>query len=134
MMTEVLKVANQDKVDLREFVIEPFRLAELVNLISSGSISGKIGKEIFAQMLISDMSPKAIVERDGLFQISDETELIKIINKLLDENNNQVQEYLSGKEKVLGFFIGRVMRETKGKANPESVNNLLTKELNSRRK
>lgn len=134
MMTEVLKVANQDKLDLNEFKIEPARLAELVNLIASGSISGKIGKEIFTQMLSSDLSPTEIVEKDGLFQISDETELNQIIIKLLDENESQVLEFLAGKDKVLGFFVGRVMRETKGKANPSSVNNILLELLNSRRK
>ena len=134
MMTEVLKVANQEKIDLSDFKIEPKRLAELVNLISSGSISGKIGKEIFAQMLSSTLSPTEIVEKDGLFQISDENELSHIINKLLDENELQVQEYLAGKEKVLGFFVGRTMKETKGKANPSSVNNILLDLLNSRRK
>lgn len=134
MMTEVLKVANQEKIDLSEFKIEPKRLVELVDLISSGSISGKIGKEIFAQMLNSNLSPTEIVEKDGLFQISDESELKQIIKKHLDENEVQVQEYLAGKEKVLGFFVGRVMKETKGKANPSSVNNILLELLNSRRK
>lgn len=134
MMTEVLKVANQEKIDLSEFKIEPQRLVELVDLISSGSISGKIGKEIFAAMLSSNLSPTAIVERDGLFQISDESELKQIIQKLLDENESQVQEYLAGKDKVLGFFVGRVMRDTKGKANPSSVNNILLELLNSRKK
>lgn len=134
IMTEVLKVANQGKINLSEFRIEPLRLVELVNLISSGSISGKIGKEIFAQMLLSDLTPTEIVERDGLLQISDENELAKIIKKLLDENQEQVNEFISGKEKVIGFFVGRVMRETKGKANPASVNNILLELLNLRRK
>lgn len=134
MMTEVLKVANQEKIDLSEFKIEPQRLVELVDLISSGSISGKIGKEIFAQMLNSNLSPSEIVEKDGLFQISDESELKQIIKKLFGENEVQIQEYLAGKEKVLGFFVGRVMKETKGKANPSSVNNILLELLNSLRK
>ncbi len=132
IMTEVLKVANEEKTSLAEFRIEPNRLAALINLISKGVISGKIAKEVFAIMLREKSKPEEIVEREGLVQISDTGELEQIIEKLLNENEAQVQEYLGGKDKVLGFFVGRIMRETKGKANPAVVNELLIKCLGNR--
>lgn len=132
IMTEALKVANEEKILLTGFIIEPKRLAELVNLITSGVISGKIAKEVFALLLQEPTDPLTIVEREGLMQISNIAELEQVVEKLLDENPAQVQEYLSGKEKVAGFFVGKIMRETKGKANPAVVNEILLKSLKNR--
>ncbi len=132
IMTDVLGVVNDQKISISGFPIEPVRLAELVELISSGVISGKIAKEVFARMLDEKTSPAEIVNREGLMQISDTGELEKLIEQLLDENPQQVEEYLAGKEKVLGFFVGKVMRETKGKANPGSVNSILVASLKKR--
>ncbi|KAB2907460.1 MAG: Asp-tRNA(Asn)/Glu-tRNA(Gln) amidotransferase subunit GatB [Ignavibacteriales bacterium] len=125
IMTEVLKVANEKKISLAEFAIEPKRLAKLVDLITSGVISGKIAKDVFAIMLSDESEPEEIVKREGLSQISDSDELEKIITSILNDNPAQVAEYLAGKEKILGFFVGQVMKQTKGKANPATVNSLL---------
>jgi aspartyl-tRNA(Asn)/glutamyl-tRNA(Gln) amidotransferase subunit B len=127
MMTEVLKIANDKKIQLSDFTIEPPRLAKLTDLIASGVISGKIAKEVFLKMIDEPTEPEEIVKREGMVQISDERELEIIIEKLLTENQSQVKEYLDGKEKVLGFFIGKIMKETKGKANPTILNRLLLK-------
>ncbi len=132
IMTDVLGVVNEQKISISGFAIEPQRLAQLVELISSGVISGKIAKDVFARMLDETTPPAEIVAREGLMQISDTGELEKLIDQLLDENPQQVDEYLAGKEKVLGFFVGKVMRETKGKANPGSVNSILLSSLKKR--
>ena len=132
IMTDVMGVVNEQKIAVSEFTIEPERLAQLVELISSGVISGKIAKDVFARMLDEKTSPADIVAREGLTQISDTAEIEKLIEKLLDENPIQVAEYLSGKDKVLGFFVGKVMRETKGKANPGTVNTILLASLKKR--
>lgn len=132
IMTDVLSVVNDRKIPIGNFTIEPQRMAQLVELVSSGIISGKIAKEVFALMLEEKTAPEDIVKREGLMQISDTGELEKMIDQLLDENPQQVEEYLAGKEKVLGFFVGKVMRETKGKANPGSVNSILLSSLKKR--
>lgn len=132
IMTDVLSVVNDRKIPIGNFTIEPQRMAQLVELVSSGVISGKIAKEVFALMLEEKTLPEDIVKREGLMQISDTGELEKLIDQLLDENPQQVEEYLAGKEKVLGFFVGKVMRETKGKANPGSVNSILLSSLKKR--
>lgn len=132
IMTDVMGVVNEQKITMAEFTIEPERLAGLVELVASGVISGKIAKDVFSRMLEEKTSPAEIVNREGLTQISDTAGIEKIVEKLLDENPAQVAEYLSGKDKVLGFFVGKVMRETKGKANPGTVNTVLLTSLKKR--
>jgi len=132
IMTDVMGVVNEQKISMAEFAIEPERLAGLVELVASGVISGKIAKDVFVRMLEEKTSPADIVSREELTQISDTAGIEKIIEKLLDENPAQVAEYLSGKDKVLGFFVGKVMRETKGKANPVTVNTVLLTSLKKR--
>jgi aspartyl-tRNA(Asn)/glutamyl-tRNA(Gln) amidotransferase subunit B len=129
--SEVLAVLNEKKINISDFPVTPVNLGKLINLIKVGTISGKIAKEIFALMLIDNADPERIVNEKNLIQISDTSEIEVIITKILDTNPNQVQEYLSGKEKVLGFFVGQVMKETKGKANPKLVNEILISKLNN---
>jgi len=103
-------------------------LAELVKLIDDGEISSKIGKEIFAEVC-EGKSPSEIIESKGLVQLSDDDELNSIIEKIIKENPKPVEDYRLGSEKVLGFFVGQVMKETKGQANPSKVNELVVKLL-----
>jgi aspartyl-tRNA(Asn)/glutamyl-tRNA(Gln) amidotransferase subunit B len=103
-------------------------LAELVKLIDDGEISSKIGKEIFAEVCEGN-SPSELIESKGLVQLSDDDELISIIEKIIKENPKPAEDYRSGSEKVLGFFVGQVMKETKGQANPSKVNELVVKLL-----
>lgn len=128
---DVLAVLNEKKLDISDFPLSPVNLGKLINLIKDGTISGKIAKEIFPEILVSNSDPEIIVKEKNLVQISDTTEIEKLIQKIIDNNNDQVQEYLSGKEKVFGFFVGQVMKESKGKANPKLVNELLKKLLNA---
>lgn len=134
IMTDVLGYLNENKIEIIQFPISAENLGKLINLISQGIISSKIAKEVFQIMLKSDDNPERIVKEKNLIQISDEGEIIKIIHGVLEKNKNQIDEYLSGKEKVFGFFVGQVMRESKGKANPQLVNQLLKSELEKYRK
>jgi aspartyl-tRNA(Asn)/glutamyl-tRNA(Gln) amidotransferase subunit B len=107
----------------------PAQLAELIRAIDSEKISGKIAKTVFEKMYQSGESPDAIIKRLGLVQVSDEASLGAIIDKVMETNPKQVAEFRSGKEKVLSFFVGQVMKETKGQANPKVLNDLLRAKL-----
>jgi len=104
-------------------------LATLIRTIDSGEISGKIAKTVFEEMGRTGENPAAIIKRMGLVQVSDEASLGAAIDKILIANPKQLAEYRSGKTQVLGFFVGQIMKETKGQANPQVVNELLKKKL-----
>ncbi len=129
VISEVLAVVNEKKIDISDFPITALNLGKLINLIKAGTISGKIAKEVFALMLQDNSDPGQIVKDKNLVQISDTSEIEPIIQKIIESNPAQVQEYLAGKEKVFGFFVGQVMKETRGKANPKLVNEILRKML-----
>ena len=98
-------------------------------MITSGKISGKIAKDVFEKMQSGDKDPKEIVEKGGLLQQSDPNELEKIIVTVISKNQDKVTQYKSGKEKLFGYFVGEVMKASKGKANPKLVNEILKKKL-----
>lgn len=133
VMTDVLKAINEKKISVQDFSVSPQNLGKLVSLISRNTISGKIAKDIFPEMIESGVDPEIIVKEKNLLQISDTSELEGTIIKILDANPKDVQDYLGGKEKAIGFFVGQIMRETKGKANPQVVNELLKNKLEERR-
>jgi aspartyl-tRNA(Asn)/glutamyl-tRNA(Gln) amidotransferase subunit B len=130
-MGDVLRVVNTDKVDVAKFPVKPEDLGEMINLIADGTISGKIAKDVFEEMLTSGQSPKAIVKRKGLVQVSDAGAIEQMIDDVLMKNKGQVESYLGGKVQVFGFLVGETMKATKGKANPKIVNELLKKKLES---
>ncbi len=101
----------------------------MIALISDGTISGKIAKDVFAEMMISKKSPSDIVKEKGLEQVSDDTEILKLIDKVISKNEDKVKDYLGGKDKLFGFFVGQVMKLSQGKANPGIVNKLLKDKL-----
>jgi aspartyl-tRNA(Asn)/glutamyl-tRNA(Gln) amidotransferase subunit B len=101
----------------------------MINLIIDGTISGKIAKDVFEEMLKTKESPKAIVEKKGLVQVSDVSAIEKVIDEILANNQGQVEQYKSGKQQVFGFFVGQTMKAMKGKANPKIVNELLQRKL-----
>ena len=129
IMTDVLKTVNEKNISISDFPIKPENLGQLINLINEKVISVKIAKEVFQEMVETKKAPDEIVKEKNLVQISDTTEIESAIDKILTANAYQVKEYLSGKEKVLGFFVGQIMKETKGKANPQILNKLLKKKL-----
>jgi len=98
-------------------------------MITSGKISGKIAKDVFEKMQEDDKDPQQIVEKEGLTQQSDPKELEKIISKVLSKNQDKVTHYKSGKVKLFGYFVGEVMKLSKGKANPQLVNEILKTQL-----
>ena len=100
-----------------------------MELITRGELSGKLAKEIFAKMLATGESPRAIMDREGLRQISDAGALAKIVDEVVAANPKQVEQYKAGKATVLGFFVGQVMKATRGQANPAAVNAMLKEKL-----
>lgn len=133
VMTDVLKIIKEDKVDISEFKVSPENLGKLINLINNNTISGKIAKSVFPEMLKEDKDPETIVKEKNLVQITDTSAIDGIVDTILDNNPGQVAQYLGGKETVLGFFVGQIMKETKGKANPQMVNETLKKKLGEKR-
>jgi aspartyl-tRNA(Asn)/glutamyl-tRNA(Gln) amidotransferase subunit B len=133
-MGDVLRVVNTEKIPIGDFPIAPGHLAEMINLLAGGTISGKIAKDVFEEMLRTKASPKEIVERKGLVQVSDVGELETLVDDVLVKNKSQVENYLAGKKQVFGFLVGETMKASKGKANPKIVNELLKKKLEGMKK
>ncbi|HLO27440.1 MAG TPA: Asp-tRNA(Asn)/Glu-tRNA(Gln) amidotransferase subunit GatB [Geobacteraceae bacterium] len=129
VMGEVTRALNEDGRPIADCPVTPRLLADLLALIDKGTISGKIAKTVFDEMYKTGDEPARIVEEKGLVQVSDTGEIEKIIDDIMAANAGQVTEYRSGKEKVFGFFVGQVMRASKGKANPAVVNEILLKKL-----
>ena len=129
IMGEVTRALNESGTTIDACPVLPKTLADLLKLIDSGTISGKIAKTVFDEMWRSGRAPRAIVEEQGLLQVSDSGAIEAIIDEILAANQGQVEEYRGGKEKVFGFLVGQVMKASKGKANPALVNELLLARL-----
>lgn len=130
VMVELMALLNESGREIEDIVFKPKQLTDMLSMIDKGTISGKIAKDVFKEMFETGKDPKAIVKEKGLTQISDEGELEKIITKVVDENPKSVEDYKGGKDKALGFLVGQVMKITRGKANPQLVNEILKKILN----
>ena len=107
----------------------PEQLGALIDLIADGTISGRLAKDVFAEMVATGADPAAIVEEKGLRQVTDEGAIAAAIDAVLAAQADKVAEYRAGRDKLYGFFVGQVMRATQGKANPALVNELLKKKL-----
>lgn len=118
-------------LDITKIALKPEMLAELINLIEKGTISGKIAKDILPELLTKGGSPKELVESKGLIQISDPKEIEKIIEQVLAANPDKLEQYYAGKTKLKGFFVGQIMKESGGKADPKLANQILSKKLSS---
>jgi aspartyl-tRNA(Asn)/glutamyl-tRNA(Gln) amidotransferase subunit B len=129
IMGELIRLLNLDNKEIEECPLLPDQLADMLKLIDEGVISGKIAKTVFEDMYRTGKDAVTIIKEKGLLQISDEEELLKIIDGIIEANPSQVAEYRSGKEKLFGFFVGQVMKATQGKANPALLNELLKKRL-----
>lgn len=129
IMGEITRALNDSGTAIEACPITPEQLADLLKLVDDGTISGKIAKTVFDEMWRSGKAPKSIVEEQGLIQVSDSGAIETIIDEILAANAGQVDEYRGGKEKVFGFFVGQVMKASKGKANPSVVNALLLEKL-----
>ena len=125
IMSELLRELKKDGRDIRETLITPENLTEILKLIDDGTISGKIAKTIFEEVYRTGRSPKSIVEEKGLVQITDRDEIRAIVGEVLEANPREVEALKNGKQGLIGFFVGQVMRKTSGKANPQLVNKLI---------
>ncbi len=130
MMGELNRLLNQNNLDISGCRFRPADLAAMLKMIDNGLISGKIAKTVFEEMFASGRNPEAIVKEKGLVQISDAGSLAPLIDDIVNNNPKVVQDYKNGKEKAFGFFIGQIMKATRGQANPEMVNRLLQEKLN----
>ena len=130
VMGEMTRALNEDGKGIAEAPVAPAQLAALLKLIEGGTVSVKIAKTVFDEMYKTGKEPAVIVEEKGLVQVSDTGAIEAIIDEVLAKEAGQVAEYRSGKDKLFGFFVGQVMRVSKGKANPALVNDLLLKKLN----
>jgi aspartyl-tRNA(Asn)/glutamyl-tRNA(Gln) amidotransferase subunit B len=131
LMKEVLRVLKDEKIEISDFWINPKNLSSLINLIEDGKISTNIAKEVYGEMLkIRDgdyekQNPELIVKEKNLTLVSDISAIESIVKKILEENPKEKERYINGETKLLGFFVGKVMKESKGKADPKTVNELL---------
>jgi aspartyl-tRNA(Asn)/glutamyl-tRNA(Gln) amidotransferase subunit B len=129
VMGDLMGALKAEGKEIGESPIAPERLGELVTLISEGKLSGKLAKEIFPKMLATGDSAAAIMEREGLQQISDSGAIEKVLDEVLAANPRQVEQYKSGKTAVIGFLVGQVMKASRGQANPGVVNAMLKQKL-----
>ena len=129
IMGELSAFLNKDNLSILETKVDSINLGNLLSRIEDSTISGKIAKEVFEEMWNSEKSPDEIIEEKGLKQVTDSSEIEKIINQVLEQNQSQLEHYKAGKDKLFGFFVGQVMKISKGKANPKQVNKILKEKL-----
>lgn len=132
IMGDVLRSIKEAELEIEDIKFSPKDLAELISLINDGKISNNIGKTVLKDMFDSGKSPSIIVKEKGLAQISDEGALKGIVEKIIDKNQQSVIDYKNGKDRALGFLVGQVMKETRGKANPQLVNKLVVEMIQER--
>ena len=127
---ELFAVLNDKNLEISQSPISAKNLSKLINLIKDGTISGKIAKTVFEEMINEDKDPRIIIDTKGLKQQSDPKAIEELINKVIQNNAEKVIEYKSGKDKLFGFFVGQAMKESKGKGNPQLINKILKEKLN----
>ena len=125
VMGSILATLKAENKTIEESPVSPERLAELLRLVDSGVISGKIAKTVFDEMVSSGKPPEAIVQEKGLVQVTDADAITEVIEQVLSDHAKEVSDYRGGKTKLFGFFVGQVMKATRGKANPKMVNEIL---------
>ena len=129
ILSEVIGVLNRENIEINAFQIEPTQLASLLSRIEDNTISSKIAKNLFNQLLTSDETVDQMIKQQGLEQITDEDSINEYVAEVLNEFSDQKDQYLAGKEQVLGFLVGQVMKRTQGKANPKMVNELIINQI-----
>ncbi len=132
LMGEVSAYLNSEKLELAETKLTPENLAGMIRLIADGTISSKIAKKVFRELITNGGEAQEVVEKNGWVQLSDPNKLLPIINEILDNNQQSVDDFKNGKDRAVGFLVGQIMKATKGQANPGVVNKLLKDELAKR--
>jgi aspartyl-tRNA(Asn)/glutamyl-tRNA(Gln) amidotransferase subunit B len=134
VMGELLRAMKETDIDSEDLPISPEQLVRLQNMVDNGKVSISMGKKVFDSMFKTGDDPEVIVKEKGLSQISDADALNEVICKVIENNSKSVSDYIGGKKKAMGFLVGQVMKETKGKANPQMVNELMRQELDKMQK
>lgn len=129
IMGDLMRILKDRELEVEQIPFPAGNLARLVSMIDKGTISGTIAKKVFAKMFDTGRDPEAIVKEEGLEVVSDEGALVQVVRKILEANPQSVADYRNGKEKAFGFLVGQAMKETRGKANPQLINQLLKGEL-----
>ena len=129
IMTDLLRLLKDECVSAEDMSVTPKQLADTIKMIDDGKINITVGKTVFEEVFKTGEEPAAIVEKNGLVQINDTDELQSIIKTVIDENPKPVADYKGGNKKAMAFFVGQVMKATKGKANPKTVNEIIKEEL-----
>ena len=129
MIVELFSVLNKEGKEIKDSPVSAKNLSKLINLIKNNTISGKIAKTVFEEMVKNNEDPEKIVNEKGLKQQSDPEELKKIIDTILKNNQDKVEQFKAGKDKLFGFFVGEVMKNTQGKGNPKLINDILKQQL-----
>ena len=129
IMTELIRELKGEETDISKCPVTPENLATLLNMIDKGTISGKIAKTVFADMMETGKTPETVVKEKNLVQMSDEGDLLKIVQEIIAENPGQTADFKGGKTKLMGYFVGQLMKKTKGRANPKLANQLFSQEL-----
>ena len=132
IMGDVLRRLKDDELEIEELKISSKDLADLLQLVKDGKINNNTGKKVLKEMFDTGKSPDVIVKEQGLIQISDESALTEIIEKILSENEQSMLDYKNGKDRAIGFLVGQIMKASKGKANPQIVNKMLIEIINKR--
>ena len=133
LLTEVNRLLNLENILIHETKLTPIAINEIAQLLEAGDINSTVGKQVLEETFKSGISPKKIVEEKGLIQITDTDSLIPVLEVVLDNNPDAVNDYINGKDTAVRFLVGQVMKETKGKANPTLVSELLVKQLDLRK-
>jgi aspartyl-tRNA(Asn)/glutamyl-tRNA(Gln) amidotransferase subunit B len=129
LTVELFSYLKKKNISLEESKIDPKKISSLIDLIISNKISNRQAKEIFDEYLETDINADTFIEKKGLVQISNESEIEDLVEKVLNENPKMLEQYKSGKDKLFGFFVGQVMKLSNGKANPKMVNETLKRKL-----
>lgn len=132
LMGEVSAYLNSEKLELHETKLTPENLAGMIKLIADGTISSKMAKKVFRELILNGGDAQGVVEANGWVQLSDPAKLLPIINDILDKNAQSIEDFKNGKDRAVGFLVGQIMKATKGQANPGIVNKLLNDELSKR--
>jgi len=130
IMGEFLRLVNEEKMEINETKINGALLGKMLKMMDDGVISSKIAKTVFEEMFYTGKDPEDIVEEKGLKQISDEDKLEKMVEQIINDNPEVIEDIKNGKDKAIGYLVGQVMKETKGKANPQMVNKMFKQKIN----
>ncbi|MCA9922285.1 MAG: Asp-tRNA(Asn)/Glu-tRNA(Gln) amidotransferase GatCAB subunit B, partial [Anaerolineales bacterium] len=132
MINQLFSLINEHKQSIDDIQLTPTGLVELLELVEKQIINNNMARDVLAEMFASGKTAQAIVETKGLAQISDEQAIVDVVTQILDDHAEQVARYLAGQDKLRGWFMGQVMKATRGRANPKLVNQILSRELSRR--